>query len=301
MTTNPSIQPPVSAQNCANCGAPLVGEFCAHCGQSREDLRRPIWGLAADTLDGLFSWDGRLLTTLRQLYTRPGRVARDYADGKRASFTPPVRLYLIVSLVFFAAMTVSGVRIVAVNTQMTDNGPGISLTMFQPPGTSEPIRLTDEERTEFLERARELGSPEPIIEVALRAAENPSEIEDKAAAAANQALIMMVLVFIVMNMALHPRTRVIDHVIHALYYHAAFLPVAGVILITAIRFDLPTGPALALVGAASTASIVGYYLFDRGFYGSSWWGAILRSLAISVAYTFTVITMAMLLILVATL
>lgn len=275
--------------------------FCAHCGQSREDLNRPFWTLATDALDGLFSWDGRLLTTLRQLYTRPGRVARDYADGKRASFTPPVRLYLIVSLVFFAAMTLSGVRIIAVNTSMSESGPGISLTMFQPPGTSEPLRLTEEEREEFYALARELGSPDNVVRIALRAAEDPRGIEQKTAAAANQALILMVFVFILMNMVLHPRTRIIGHVVHALYYHAAFLPVAGAILIVAVWLDLATGPAFGLIGAASLASLTAYTLFDRGFYGSSWWGAVLRSLVIMVVYSTTTILVAIALIMLATL
>ncbi|MEE2566958.1 DUF3667 domain-containing protein [Hyphobacterium marinum] len=293
-TTEPS-------QTCANCGAILTGAYCAECGQSREDINRPFWTLATDTLDGLFSWDGRLLTTLRQLYTRPGRVARDYADGKRQSFTPPIRLYLIVSLVFFAAMTLSGVRIIAVNTSMSEAGPGISLTMFQPPGTSEPLNLTDEEREDFYALARGLGNPESVIRIALRAAEDPRGTEEKTAAAANQALILMVFVFILMNMALHPRTAVIRHVIHALYYHAAFLPVAGFLLIIAVWLDLPTGLALGLIAAASLASLSAYTLFDRGFYGSSWIGAVLRSLVILVVYSATTILVVTALILVATL
>lgn len=290
-----------TSETCANCGAPLSGEFCASCGQSREDLRRPIWGLAADTLDGLFSWDGRMLTTLRQLYTRPGKVARDYADGKRASFTPPVRLYLVVSLVFFAAMTVSGIRIIAVDTAMTANGPGVSVTLFQPPGTNEPLRLSEIERTDFLDNARNLGIPDSMAGVILYAAEHPAEIESKASAAANQAMVLMVLVFIVMNMALHPRVRVIEHVIHALYYHAAFLLAACVVLLVTIPLRLPLPVSLALVGSASLVSLAAYYLFDRGFYGSIWWGALLRALAISIGYTISVIALIVLLVVVVTL
>ena len=275
----------VDITNCANCGAALKTEFCGECGQSRDDLRRPFWSLATDTLDGLFSWDGRLLTTLRQLYTRPGKVARDYADGKRTSFTPPVRLYLIVSLVFFTAMTVSGVRIIAVDVSMTDTGPGINVEMFQPRGSNEPLRLSEEERADFIETGLEYGIARHWIDRAIYTAEHPREIEDKAAAAANQALILMVVVFILMNMALHPRTRIIDHIIHALYYHAAFLPVAGAVLIATVLIGPPTAVLFTLVTVGMLISLSALYLFDRGFYGSSWWGAILRALAMSAAYS----------------
>ena len=111
VTSNPvttSNRASNTAETCGNCGAPLTGRYCAACGQSREDICRPIWSLLTDTLDGLLSWDGRILTTFRHLYTRPGRVARDYVGGKRASFTPPVRLYIIASVIFFAAISLSG-------------------------------------------------------------------------------------------------------------------------------------------------------------------------------------------------
>ena len=38
---------------CANCGAPLSGDYCARCGQSREDIRRPALSLVTDTLETL--------------------------------------------------------------------------------------------------------------------------------------------------------------------------------------------------------------------------------------------------------
>lgn len=289
------------SQTCANCGAPLNDEFCAHCGQSREDLNRPIWTLATDTLDGMFSWDGRLLTTLRQLYTRPGRVARNYADGKRQSFTPPIRLYLIVSLVFFAAMTFSGVSIIAVDTITTPGGPGVSLTMFQRSTPSEPLNLSDAERQDFVDSAAEEGSPPILIELALRAAEDPDGVEDAAASAASQALILMVFVFILMNMALHPRTAVIRHVIHALYYHAAFLPVACVVLLVTIYLDLPGWGGVAVLAAAGVASFAAYMVFDRGFYGSGWLRAFLNSFVIMSVYSVMTMSSAIAMVLLATL
>ncbi|MBI1235931.1 MAG: DUF3667 domain-containing protein [Alphaproteobacteria bacterium] len=112
----------IAAETCANCGTSLTGEYCPQCGQSRAELKRPVIGLFTEALDGVFTWDGRLLSTFRQLFSRPGRVAREFVDGRRRSYTPPIRLYLIVSLVFFAAMAISGIRIVAVNITADDAG-----------------------------------------------------------------------------------------------------------------------------------------------------------------------------------
>ena len=290
-----------ASPNCANCGAEVSEQFCPRCGQSRDDIKRPFWSLATDTLDGLLSWDGRLLTTLRQLYTRPGQVARDYADGKRSSFTAPVRLYVIVSLVFFAAMTISGVRIFAVDTVSTETGPGVSITMFQPPRTNEPPAFTAEERAEMTASASELGVDPFWINLGLYAADHPSEVESKAAAAANQAMILMVFVFILVNMALHPHARIIEHTIHALYYHAAFLPIAGAVLIVGVYMNMSLSVALAVLVAGLICSMAAYYLFDRGFYGSSWWGAILRAVTMSTVYGFAMVCLSLGLIVLATL
>ena len=53
----------------------------------------------------VFELDGRAYRTLYFLFTRPGFLAREYVSGRRASYTPPLRLFLVISIVFF--LTVS--------------------------------------------------------------------------------------------------------------------------------------------------------------------------------------------------
>ena len=68
------------------------------------DLERPWWELARQTLVELFDMDGRMFTTIRTLMLRPGVLTREYLAGRRLTFTPPVRLYLVVSLLFFLVL-----------------------------------------------------------------------------------------------------------------------------------------------------------------------------------------------------
>lgn len=89
---------------CRNCGAELAGEFCHSCGQSARSLRRPFWNLVTESVETLFLMDGRLAQTLPALMLYPGRVSRDYLDGRRARFIPPFRLYVFASLVFFVLL-----------------------------------------------------------------------------------------------------------------------------------------------------------------------------------------------------
>ena len=97
---------PVQDTDCLNCGAALAGEFCHDCGQSGHSIRRPFWSLISESLETFFSIDGRIARTLPGLMLKPGRITRDYLDGKRARFIPPFRLYVLASLIFFVLMPV---------------------------------------------------------------------------------------------------------------------------------------------------------------------------------------------------
>ncbi len=87
--------------NCRNCQTPLAGEYCANCGQRNLDLERPIWSLVGDVLKETFEVDGRAWLTLRTLFRYPGKLTSDFLDGRRRTYTSPLRLYLVTSIAFF--------------------------------------------------------------------------------------------------------------------------------------------------------------------------------------------------------
>ncbi len=92
---------------CENCQTPLQGEYCHSCGQRGIELRRPIIGLAQDIIAETLSIDSRLWRTIRGLFMNPGLLAKTYIDGKRVVYTPPFRIFLFFSLVFFALLFLS--------------------------------------------------------------------------------------------------------------------------------------------------------------------------------------------------
>jgi len=87
---------------CANCGAPLAGKYCSECGQRH--LHQPVhhfWHFVSEALEDLTHADSRLWQTLRALLFRPGLLTQEFLEGHRVRYLPPVRLYLVVSLIFF--------------------------------------------------------------------------------------------------------------------------------------------------------------------------------------------------------
>jgi len=94
------------ASSCKNCTKSLPGQaaYCPACGQSVKEMNRPWLRVFRELLTELFDFDGRMLVSLRLLLTRPGFLSHEYTHGRRASYTSPVRMYLVISLVFFLVL-----------------------------------------------------------------------------------------------------------------------------------------------------------------------------------------------------
>jgi hypothetical protein len=93
--------PPLS--HCENCGAQLVGHYCARCGQPAVDYRRSFRHVIVDLLDEFLNWDSKFLATIGLLIAKPWRLTNEFLAGKRVRYVHPLRLYLLASILFFFA------------------------------------------------------------------------------------------------------------------------------------------------------------------------------------------------------
>ena len=93
--------------DCANCGARLADRYCGHCGQDSH-TKLSLGHFLHEFVEGLFHIDSTFWRTLRTLLTRPGRLTEQYLGGKRRSYSPPFRSYLVISIVYFILASVLG-------------------------------------------------------------------------------------------------------------------------------------------------------------------------------------------------
>ncbi len=116
----------VSTENCLNCGEVLTGQHCSHCGQPAKVRVLSLWSLTKDVVGDLLDVDSRVWRTLWPLAFRPGLLTREFLLGRRASYTPPFRMYLVLSLVFFVLASFSDPGS-GVAVQLDEGGTNIQL------------------------------------------------------------------------------------------------------------------------------------------------------------------------------
>ncbi len=103
---------------CFSCHAEMMGLYCLSCGQKNDNFRRSLFGLGWEAFTSLFAFENRIWRTWFFLFTRPGKVAREYCDGRRTHWTSPVRIYIFMSIVLFGFLSLSGRQFISIEAEL---------------------------------------------------------------------------------------------------------------------------------------------------------------------------------------
>jgi len=95
---------------CNNCKQQLIenSNYCHLCGQNTRNYNDSFWSIAKSQMHELLDIDGRLSRTLKVLITQPGELSKAYKSGQRVLYTPPLRLYIAISILFFLLIAYLG-------------------------------------------------------------------------------------------------------------------------------------------------------------------------------------------------
>ena len=105
---------------CKNCGTRLEGMYCHHCGQYALDTEQPFWKYVRQYFENVYQFDTKVWRTLWYMFTRPGFLTAEFNAGKINSYVHPFRLYMCISVVFFAVVfMLTGDRVGDLNSMNT--------------------------------------------------------------------------------------------------------------------------------------------------------------------------------------
>lgn len=82
-------------RHCLNCGTRFDGRFCSSCGQDSTEGTPSLAEWIREAFSEVASFDSRIWKSLRTLVTRPGHLTLAWLEGRRQSYTRPLRLFLL--------------------------------------------------------------------------------------------------------------------------------------------------------------------------------------------------------------
>jgi hypothetical protein len=270
--------PQSAARRCLNCGAVLTGRYCANCSQAADVHVPSTRELLHEALEGITHSDSRLWRTLHLLWFKPGRLTQEFVAGRRASYLPPFRLYLVLSILFFLAASLSNTQVKFVQFDAATS----------PTGLSEP-ECDKVNRTAFSVTlfGRDWA---PRIKHACNeiARDNGASLFHVAVGTAPKAMFIFLplVAFLHMLMYWRPRHKYAEHLLFFLHVHAFFFSAMALPVLAAEAAD--AWPALN-----SIASLVGLLLWSlpvytifamRRVFGRNWTRTLVKASALFVVY-----------------
>ncbi len=233
---------------CRNCGVPLQGRYCHACGQKAAHSEISLRELVHEAIHEFAHLDdSKIVRTLKLLLFKPGELTAEFLRGRRVRYIPPLRLYLVCSLIFFALAAWS--RSPFINIQLTPED-------IQDSAEREATRKDTVARLEHLRDEMMHNTP--------------------------RAMFVLMPVFGLLSWALfrRPQPDYLPHLYYAIHFHAF------VFLMLATRVGLSFGGRFGeMVGGLFPLTIVPYhYLALRRVFGGSRWQVTWKGTTIALAY-----------------
>lgn len=86
---------------CKNCGNTFVGKYCNNCGEKVYTVNdKKLKNLFSEAFHFLTHFEGTLFTTIKTLFTKPGKISLDYCNGQRKRYYKPLSFFLFLVILY---------------------------------------------------------------------------------------------------------------------------------------------------------------------------------------------------------
>jgi hypothetical protein len=267
--------------SCGNCAAALSGPYCAQCGQHAHESARSLGVLLHDALDLVTHMDGRFWYTIRTLLWQPGQLTVDYFAERRARYISPLRLYFVLSIVFFA--------LAAANSNLSSKASVAGQSALSPSDAADLRDLQSELHQAAPAVADDIKTSDAGVDVKLDAGDCDKielrwpwlrerlrgacrrQIADNGKSAAHafgsyvpkmMFIFLPLMALIMVPLYRHPRHYYVEHLVFFLHTHAAlFLVMSADMLLSMAAQRLPHLGALETAGNLAAVGYALWYVY----------------------------------------
>lgn len=244
--------------HCLDCGAAMLGPYCAACGQKNEPEHRSLWQLAKDAVGPAVLLESKLWRTLGTLLGHPGALSEAYTEGKRSRFIRPLRLYFWVSVLFFSALALKPLQLMTIQVGRED-------TVHIPGAPQLEKRLQ--------EKLDSLKDAPPGERVGAQSGPSAKDrLRMEFVGRLPKALFLLLPVFAALLRLLWWRRPYVEHLVFALHAHT--------VLFLGLGLALTGWGPLQIIGGVGP--VVWFFLAARRFYRSGWVATVLKTLSLGV-------------------
>jgi hypothetical protein len=255
------------SERCLNCEASYEGEYCPRCGQRSGGLDRPLGPFAREFAEEALGLDSRARLTVPALFLRPGEIAKEYVEGRRARFVPPIRLYLVTSFVMFLVLSQAGVEVENVTVTVGDTRVRADSAVVLP-------------ETEADTSAEDVLA-ERISRGFAQISEDPETFGQLFFNRMAQSMFFLLPAFALFLKAAYRKRPYLHHAVFAIYLHCFVF-----IVVTVTTVPEVIGlPALASMLDPLLLTVPIYLVLAmKRFYGEGWLPTLLKGWAVSITY-----------------
>lgn len=273
---------------CLNCGSALQDKYCPVCGQKNKDYTLTFRDFFSDFLEELLDVDSRVLRSLRLLFTKPGFLTSEYVKGRRVRYLPPLRIYLVASVLFFL--------VVSLNTFLPNFKNNEYFKEFRATGNIDSALEKAVTNTQNQGRKGFLGESSGLVpadsdssdsSLSLSVGDSQFDVQqgDFLSTFSDNFAKMMFLLLPVAALQLkllywRRKKLYIEHLVFSLHVHAFIFT----LLILTVLLDFKLIMWLVII-----ASLIYLYFAMKNFYGQSYSKTATKMLLLLLSYGFTIL------------
>jgi len=294
---------------CLNCGTELkaTDQFCPQCGQRTRGARVPLKDFIGDFLQDYFAVDSKFFKSILLLMARPGKLTKQFNEGRRKSYIAPLRMYLFTSFIYFFLLSLSvdqdsenfGFMNQNDDTQKAEILDSLlalesdtilisDLRALRDSGQfkaqSEGFITIEEEGLEEGEFEKG-GFEEYLQSQAIKASKDPKSFVRSGFRVASVSLFFLLPIFALVLWAFHFRrvTFYVQHLVHALHLHTFGFALLSIYLFISFWFDAEISIYVSLI-------LLVYFIWSlKVVYSQRLLPSIVKSISIIILYFFIVL------------